>query len=318
MRSISIYGICLIKLSITPILGSDQLSTKVREHMKVHAYKVESIDGSRPLEEVLQRIEDEQSLRERIRLINRVELRAESVVQQDGLWLMDFVRIRTSHGPGKVGRNSGVEGFAFEEEEGFGEETAALYDPASGYLLIQYNHFGVRAGAIADYLSAYDGIENNLYIFKPKYDQDVERRLLNHGITRKISFCLDVTRMSEQDRQRGRPLSEAIDYGRRNGADKIKIEISVQGERNRSLAQSAIENLSALRAILGENPDAVTKLEVSGKEDQDSVTEVLDLIAHRLSVEFNDLTLGADLRYAREQRWPALIRAKNGWRQVLR
>lgn len=286
--------------------------------MKVHAYKVEFTDGSQPLEEVLQQIENEQSLRERIRLINQVELRAESITQQDGLWLMDFVRIRTSHGPGKVGRDSEVEGFEFQEEEGFGEETAALYDPTTGYMLIQYNHFGVRAGAIADYFSAYDGTENNLYTFKPKYDEDVERRLLNHGITRKISFCLDVTRMSEQDRQRGRPLSEAIDYGRQNGADKIKVEISVQGERNRSLAQGALDGLTALRSILGQNPDAVTKLEVSGKENQDSVTEVLDLIAHRLSVEFNDLVLGADLRYPRDERWRALTRAKNGWRQVLR
>lgn len=286
--------------------------------MKVHAYKVESVDGSRPLEEMLRQIEGEESLRERIRLINQVELRAESVSQQNGSWLMDFVRIRTSHGPGKVGRDSEVEGFEFDEEEGFGEETAALYDPASGYILVQYNHFGVRAGAIADYLSAYDGTENSLYTFKPKYDEDVERRLLNHGITRKISFCLDVTRMSEQDRQRGRPLSEAIDYGRQNGADKIKVEISVQGERHRSLAQNALDSLSSLRSILGQNPDAVTKLEVSGKESQDSVTEVLDLIAHRLSIEFNDLILGADLRYPRDERWRALVRAKNGWRQILR
>lgn len=286
--------------------------------MKIHAYKVDSFDGSRPLQDVLLQIESEPSLRERIRLINQVELRAESVSQKNGLWLMDFVRIRTSNGPGKVGRDSEVEGFEFDEEEGFGEETAALYDPASGYILVEYNHFGVRAGAIADYLSAYDGTEISLYTFKPKYDEDVERRLLNHGITRKISFCLDITRMSEQDRQRGRALSEAIDYGRQNGADKIKVEISVQGERQRSLAKNALDGLSALRSILGQNPDAITKLEVSGKENQDSVTEVLDLIAHRLSIEFNDLVLGADLRYPRDERWQALMRAKNGWHQILR
>jgi len=286
--------------------------------MKIHAYKVDSFDGSRTLQDVLLQIESEPSLRERIRLINQVELRAESVSQKNGLWLMDFVRIRTSNGPGKVGRDSEVEGFEFDEEEGFGEETAALYDPASGYILVEYNHFGVRAGAIADYLSAYDGTETSLYTFKPKYDEDVERRLLNHGITRKISFCLDITRMSEQDRQRGRALSEAIDYGRQNGADKIKVEISVQGERQRSLAKNALDGLSALRSILGQNPDAITKLEVSGKENQDSVTEVLDLIAHRLSIEFNDLVLGADLRYPRDERWRALVRAKNGWHQILR
>lgn len=124
--------------------------------------------------------------------------------------------------------------------------------------------------------------------------------------------------MSAQDRQRGRPLSEAIEYGRQNGADKVKVEISVQGERNRSLTQNALESLAALKAIVGQNAEAVTKLEVSGKENQESVTEVLDLLAHRLSIEFNDLILGHDLRYARDERWRALVRAKNGWSQILR
>lgn len=286
--------------------------------MKVHAFKVELSEGSASLEDVLQQIADEPSLRGRIRLVNQIELRAESIDQQDGLWLLDFVRIRTNHGPGKVGRDSEVEGFDFEDEEGFGEETAALYVPDTGYMLIQYNHFGVRAGAISDYLSAYDGTESNLYTFKPKFDEDVERRLLNQGITKKIRFSLDVSRMSAQDRQRGRALSEAIEYGRNNGADKVKMEISVQGERGRGLAQGALESLTALRNIVGQNPDAVKKLEVAGKENEESVTEVLDLLGHRLSIEFNDMAVGNDLRYPRDERWNALIRARNGWSRILR
>lgn len=286
--------------------------------MKIHAYKVEATNGSVALESVLRQIETEQSLRNRIRLVNHVELRVESIAEKDGLWLIDFVRIRTSHGPGKVGRDSEVEGFEFDDEEGFGEETAVLFDPKTGYILIQYNHHGVRAGSIADYLSAFQVTDSNLYTFKPKYDEDVERRLLNQGITRKITFALDVTRMSEQDRQRGVTLSDAIDYGRNTGADKIKVEISVQGDRSKSLTQKALDGLAALRKIYGQNPDAVTKLEVSGKESHDSITEVLDLITHRLSIEFNDLILGSDLRFPREERWNALIRARNGWNQVLK
>lgn len=285
--------------------------------MKVHAFKVESSEGSARLEDVLQQIVSELRPRERIRLINQIELRAEHVTIKDQLWLLDFVRIRTNHGPGKVGRDSEVEGFDFEDEEGFGEETAALYDPATGYILIQYNHFGVRAGSISDYLSAFDGAANNLYTFKPKFDEDVERRLLNQGITKKIRFSLDVTRMSAQDRQRGRPLSEAIEYGRNNGADKIKVEISVHGERGHGLAKSALESLAALRSIVGQNPEAVSKLEVAGKENDDSVTEVLDLLGHRLSIEFNEMEVGSDLRYPKSERWRALVRAKNGWKHVL-
>lgn len=285
--------------------------------MKVYAFKVEKSEDSANLSDVLSELDAQNDLRERIRIVNQTELRAEAIEFRNGVWFMDFVRIRTAHGPGKVGRDTEVEGFEFEDEEGFGEETAALYDPQTEYLLIQYNHFGVRPAAVADYLSSYVENANNLYTFKPKYDEDVERRLLNQGITRKINFSLDVSRMSAQDRERGASLSEAIDYGRRTGADRVKVEISVQGERHRGLGDSAREALTSLQAILGQNPDAVRKLEVAGKEDRDAVTEVLDLIGHRLSLEFNDLQLGGDLRYPRDERWRALERARAGWQRIL-
>ncbi|MCG5542069.1 MULTISPECIES: hypothetical protein, partial [unclassified Halorhodospira] len=86
---------------------------------------------------------------------------------------------------------------------------------------------------------------------------------------------------------------------------------------NRGLGDSAREALTSLQAILGQNPDAVRKLEVAGKEDRDAVTEVLDLIGHRLSLEFNDLQLGGDLRYPRDERWRALERARAGWQRIL-
>jgi len=285
--------------------------------MKVHAFKVQKSDDSVVLADLLSMISKESDLRKRIKIISHVELRAEAVELSDKVWLIDFVRIRTDHGPGRVGRDSQVEGFDFDDEEGFGEETAALYDPMTGYILIQYNHFGVRAGVIADYLSAFNSDTANLYTFKPKYDDDVERRLLEQGITKKVSFTLDVGKMSDQDRQRGKSLSDAINYGRDSGADKIKVEISVVGDKDRGLATKALDSVNSLLGIFGQNPDAVPRLEVSGKEDRDSVTEVLDLIAHRLSTEINDLKVGEDLRYPRGERYKALLRAKNGWKKIL-
>lgn len=285
--------------------------------MKVHAFKVEKTESSVPLESVFSLVEGESSLRNRIRVLGQAELRVEAVEKRNDLWLVDFVRIRTDHGPGRVGRDAEVEGFDFDDEEGFGEETAALYDPATGYMLVQYNHFGVRAAAISDYLSAFDASATNLYTLKPKYDEDVERRLLNQGITRKVAFTIDVSKMSAQDRQRGEPLAEAISYGRDTGADRIKVEILVNRERKDGLTEKALNGINSLRRIIGQNPDAVSKLEVSGKEDRDSVTEVLDLIGQRLSSEFSDLKVGQDLRYPRDERWNALIRAKSGWNRIL-
>jgi hypothetical protein len=285
--------------------------------VKIHAYKVDTQDGSAPLEDVLALVEQQADLRERIRLIRNSEVRVEAVEKRDDVWFMDFVRIRMDHGPGRVSRDAEVEGFDLDDDEGFGEETAALFDPGTGYILIQYNHSGVRAASIADYLCAFNEVANNLYTFKPKYDENVERKLLKQGITRKLAFTLDVSKLSAQDRLRGAALSDAINYGRGSGADKIKIEISVGGDRNRGLADTVKGAITSLRNIMGLNPEAVTKLEVTGKEDRDALTEVLDLIEQRLSVEISDLQVGPDRRYPRDARWSALLKARDGWRGML-
>lgn len=286
--------------------------------MKVHAFKVEKTEGSAVLVDVIEQIEAENSLRDRIRIINKAEIRVESVEERAGLWYIDFVRIRTDHGPGSVTRDEPIQGFEIDEDGGFGEETAALYDPETDYILIQYNHFGVRAGVIAEYFSQYDTDEVNIYSFKPKFDEDVERRLLNKTITKKLAFTIDVTRMTAQDRRDGHALSDAISYGRNTGADKLKIEISVSGDKGRSLGELATDGLDNLRALVGNNPDAITKLEVAGKDDRDTATELLDLIGHRLTKEHNNLQLGADLRYPKDVRWQALLRTKRSWNALLR
>lgn len=286
--------------------------------MKVFLFNVQSTEGSAELGNIFEQINDTDNLRDRIRIINKSEIRAEYIEQRNGLWLVDFIKIRTDHGPGRVSRDNAVQGFDFDDDEGFGEETSALYDPETGYLIVEYNHFGVRPAAMADYFSIFDRTMNNLYTFNPKYDADIERKLMSQTLTRKLAFSIDISKMNQNDRARGVALSDAIKYGRETGADKIKIEISVSGDKNRSLAQLAKDGITNLQSILGQNSEAITKIEVSGKEDRDSITEVLDLIGHRLCVEFNDLQVGEDLRYPRNERWNALIRAKNGWNQVIR
>ncbi|WP_444942748.1 DUF6731 family protein [Microbulbifer sp. ZKSA006] len=285
--------------------------------MKVHAFKVDRRSDSAELESVLTQVEGEGNLRHRIRTINSMELRAESIERRDGIWLMDFVRIRTSAGPGRVSRDSEVEGFEFDVEGGFGEETAALYDPETGYILTQYNHHGVRAGIISQYLSCYDEASVNVFTFRPKLDLDVERRLARQSLTKKFAFTIDATKMTAQDRARGVSLSEALNFGANMGADKLKIEVSVGSGQDRSLSDRAGSVITDLVNMFGENVDAVKKLEVSGKEDHDSSIEVLDLLGHRLCVQFNDLSTGPDLRLPREQRWSALERARNGWQSLL-
>lgn len=286
--------------------------------MKIHAYKVVRDKDSVPLAQVLESISNQRRLDTRIRRVYGADVRAEAVRQKAGIWLLDLVRIRTNHGPGKVGRDSPVTGFDFAPGEGFGEETAALFDPSTDYMLVQYNHVGVRAGAIAEYLSVYDPYSSNAYQLRPKFASDVETRLRRQTITKDITFQIDLPKMTSTDREYGHDLASAIEFGREKGAERVTVSISVHGRsRDKGLRAGAKQTISSLRRLMGSDPDAVRRLEISGKEDADAITETLNLVAHRLTEEFGDLRLGADLRYPRAERWRALERAKNGWKSVL-
>lgn len=286
--------------------------------MKIHAFKVRPFNDTVPLSDVLGMIEQDEDLGSRIMEIRGSEMRLEEVRRRNGLWFLDFVKIRTDHGPGHVGRNAPVKGFEFEEDEGFGEETSALYDPETNYILIEYNHHGVRAAGIQDYLSEYDVAANNVYEFVPKLDEDVERKLRDQAITRKLAFTLELGRMSAADRREGRALADAITYGRNAGAEKMKIEISVSRDNRAGLGEQARQTVDSILNVLGRNPGAVSRLEVTGKEDNHAAPEVLDLLGHRLVAVFDNLQTGEDLRYPRRERWRALVRARNGWIRVLR
>lgn len=278
--------------------------------LKVHAFKVENIGSDRPLQDVCDAIQSEALLAKRNRTISHETIRVDEIRQQDKYWLLDFIKMRKSNGPGKVGNNTRSQGFSFGKNEAFSEHTAALFDPVSGYILIQYNHHGARAGVIADYFSQYQSNAGNQFLFHPKYQEDVERRLEKQTITTRVELTIDATQMTAQDRKHGTALSEAIDLAKDSGADKITVEIS--SKSGGKLGSKAREWINSVLNLSKRNPDAVSKLRVSGKTGLDQKLEVLDLIADRLVFPFNDLKIGSDLRYPLDARWDALIRAQAG------
>ncbi|WP_157776548.1 DUF6731 family protein [Nitratireductor aquibiodomus] len=121
--------------------------------MKIHAYEAAQ-KGPRTLEELLRCIH-RQPLENRFYL-GEEGIRLEDVVERDGLWFADFVAPRGGHGPGKMKRSRPLEGIQLQEDERFGEDTGMVYDPATRYAAVQYNHFGPRIKAIENYLYAAD------------------------------------------------------------------------------------------------------------------------------------------------------------------
>lgn len=286
--------------------------------MKVYAFKVEPYHDSEPLVDVLESISKVLNIKDRIRTVNGVEMRVEVIEERNNLWLLDFVKIRTDHGPGKVNRSKPIVGFQLGKDDGFGEETAAIYDPKSGYMLIQYNHNGVRHGSIEHYLSDFNEDKNNIFLLKPKLDDNIERRLMTKSITKKLSFVIDIGKLGAADKQAGRSLSEVLAIAGNVSAGRIAITLTAEQGKQTSLNENSNSVFNSLRSLLGSNPDAVKKLEYSGKDNKDSLTEVLDLIAQRLCIEFDDIPTGeADKRYPLADRWEALLKARKEWVKLL-
>jgi len=285
--------------------------------MKIHAFKVEVGQKSAPLEDTLNLIKSEADLSRRVRLISQSETRAEWLEKRDGLWYLDFVKFRTTQGPGKAKRRGIVEGFTFAQGESFGEETAALYDPKTGFILVQYNHSGIRAGAIAQYLSEFNGAATNDYNFLPKFDPETERRLVRKTIKKRLLFKIDVNEMDAEDIKQGVALADAVALGRSSAAGQVEIELTATGG-GQGLGAKVGDILTAVQNLYARNPAAVKSLKVAGKIDADDALEVLDLLKQRLYVQLDDIRPGADLRLPLSERWKGLDRAKNAWKRYLK
>lgn len=62
------------------------------------------------------------------------------------------------------------------------------------------------------------------------------------------------------------------------------------------------------------NLDAVSTLQVSGKESQTASIDLVDLLEESRTTQFKDLPLSSGLRYPLSDRFNRLQRAFNGWK----
>lgn len=120
-----------------------------RPEMTVRVYAVQPLNEEHTLEDVcekLSRLDIEGRNRDLLTGTVRVE-KIERPTPRRPYWLMDFVRLRYNHGPGRASERRPVKGFDMANGDGFAEETAMLYCPKHGMIFSQYNHFGVKDGS---------------------------------------------------------------------------------------------------------------------------------------------------------------------------
>ncbi|MFK7089319.1 DUF6731 family protein [Chromobacterium violaceum] len=286
--------------------------------MAIYLYKIDTNVGSIPMSEQLEFISGIE-LEQRVKTIGNQLVRLEYAEKRDGLWYLDFAKIRFNSGPGKASVDSPVVGFDMEEDEGFGEETAAIYNPASGYIAIQYNHIGMRFGTMSEYISTFNPDQFNGYTFGVCFDPDVEAKLARKEYYRKLHFSMNFGKITQAHRDNNIPLKDIINLENTFNAGSIEIIVRMPRGGNALNLATVRDAITYMRAVQEDDSKAVPKLQVYAGNDADATAEVLDLVKQRLVAEYSepDLVLGQDKRYTRESRFNVIHRAMRGWQPYM-
>lgn len=286
-----------------------------KANLKIHLFRVNPWEGAEQLHDLLARINDT-ALEDRIRHCGGGDYRLEDITPPaagGSLWELNFVRLRSDHGPGKVSLTEPLAGFDMTEDDFFGEDTAVLYDQNTRYAVVQYNHWGVRPRAIEQYLSAYREDVNNIYALRVKLDLNAERKYQDQAIQRRVEIGIDLTKMQGADLHARRSLTQLAEIGRELGADRLYLTVTVaSGARENSLRNEAKQMVTSAMHWLGGNRDALRTLKSYGASDGNKPYEEIDLLEEKL--EHNEeVDVGLDRRIALPNRIRALKRAKAAW-----
>lgn len=291
------------------------------QDMKVHLYDVKRHDSG-PIDNLFQAILSD-PIESRMRTVGTTEIRLEECIpphtgdNSTGFWLLDFIKMRVSHGPGKASRNGPISGFDIGKNGGFGEETAALYDPQKKVILLQYNHNGPRATSICSYLNSYNPNTTEDYDMWIRMKAAATAKLNKTSIITKIHAKISPGDITSDLRNAGVGLNEAIKFSQYFDGHDIEIRITAGRKRKSQLNfQKTRDFVSSLQHLFGQN-GAVEALEVTGKTAPESRPEPIDLMEDKLEEKITGLELGEDLRYTQKSRWLALIKARKGWDSIL-
>ncbi|HHA2904273.1 TPA: DUF6731 family protein [Stenotrophomonas maltophilia] len=272
--------------------------------VKFQLFKVtKAVKESQDVEAVLSAIaKDPLAGRARVVRGSKIRLeRVEEVAADPKLsrrWELDFVRLRDVSGPGKGSDLTAVEDLDIKANEFFGEEAAALFFPEKGYLVVQYNHHGVRPAAMVQYLSQYMEQEANDFEIAAVLDADADAKFGRMKHVRRFSVAVDLDKLTDKQREAGVGLGEALNRASKMNGARISIQVSVGHDPNRTLHGVKTWLNKMLKT------DALISAEVAGREAPDGEISPLDLIAEQLT-NVIDINPGTGKRLP----WDARLRA---------
>lgn len=238
--------------------------------------------------------------------------------------LVNFVKLRMTHGPGKGSLSGPTVGFDLSATEGFAEETAALFDLDHHHLIVEYNHHGARSTMLANYLGRIFPDSNNIFEVLPCLDDQVMMKLASLETLSRFELKAAPKKLGPNDKHLLSSLNSSFDFAERVGAPTISIILGGEPGKKADLGDQIKNLISRMTPILRrdselerEKDKVFRTVKVTGKESEEEPALLLDLIRGKVFGS-HEIAPGPDRRFPLPERWRALKRDHARWAQIIR
>jgi hypothetical protein len=192
----------------------------------------------------------------------------------------EFIRIRMDAIPIKASLAGDVGALGLEDDEGIGEETACLFDTHLNVLVIQRNRYGASLSCILRYLEIKAGFTDGSIYVEPIILPDALARLAKMTVLRKFKIQVAGTNNLRAFQDVDAGLGQLVKLGQGFSAPVIELALSM-GHKHGEMDGEGLKQF--IRKVFRgfRNGNEITKLEVSGRSDDDA-SEAFDLLDSRM------------------------------------
>ena len=285
------------------------------KQVTIYLFDVEWSSKTQPLSDTLKEFEGislDQRWRSEIRL-DHIELStADAAGKLPDRYHLNFTK-RRDIGPGKLGDAMPISSIQLEQDEDFGEETAALYVPSKKMLLVLHNQNGIGATRMMSYLNALDpGSSRHFdYVATVQLDATAAGKLHDMDQLKSVDVTVKVDALQASGDNVSMSLAQAT---KEAGAQKISLRMQAKGTR-KDPKFLALKIANDFIKSMQQRSDDVSVLRVKGRESMDeSSDQVIDLLKHKVKLSYRTTELEVkNHRYTEKSKRQLLDKALRQW-----
>lgn len=212
-----------------------------------------------------------------------------TTVGADECWLLKFSKVRADNYPAKIKLGQKGEDLILADDEFLSEETSAIITKDGGKIIVQYNHFGVRASAIRQCLNTLIAEPLDRVDLIPVLTADAMATYQKKKLTTSVVGCIEGITEADIALANGAGLGEALKKSVEAAATTFKFEFSVDARiKSENIERGFLQKLVDFISQRGGESD---KLVVKVKESEEDAVEEIDLLSHRKLTDLDDLAI---------------------------